>query len=258
MLAMTLFIFGLTAEEVEARSLKGDDPREAIEASADCVACSIPWPPAYFRLTNQIATGRLSSRLQWRLVHGGGGLDAYAEPSAWRPISGAIPRGVDGKDYSKYRQPWAGSPPTAPSGNMPETSDGSRNLGIVGPCLRPGGEERCRIAAIVDGRHGDLTRCWAAQAGPRLDRPGHVPGAETLAAATLDGKPWAARKAPRCGVFRGKLALKQRQTLRSGGNGVAAGISSMPIYWDRYWGRSTITISPKARICGSMTGLEPI
>ncbi|MGQ0485079.1 MAG: glycogen/starch/alpha-glucan phosphorylase [Hyphomicrobiales bacterium] len=30
-----IFIFGLTAEEVEARRRKGDDPREAIEASAD-------------------------------------------------------------------------------------------------------------------------------------------------------------------------------------------------------------------------------
>jgi starch phosphorylase len=30
-----IFIFGLTAEEVEARRRKGDDPRQAIEASAD-------------------------------------------------------------------------------------------------------------------------------------------------------------------------------------------------------------------------------
>ncbi|MGQ0485080.1 MAG: 1,4-alpha-glucan branching protein GlgB [Hyphomicrobiales bacterium] len=72
------------------------------------------------------------------------------------------------------------------------------------------------IAAIVDGRHGDPFkvlglhrhgRDWIARA--------HVPGAETLAATTLDGKPVGQlEKRHDAGFFEGKLALKQRQTLR--------------------------------------------
>ncbi len=72
------------------------------------------------------------------------------------------------------------------------------------------------IAAIVDGRHGDPFkvlglhkhgRDWIARA--------HVPGAESLAAATLDGKPVGHLEMRHdAGFFEGKLALKQRQTLR--------------------------------------------
>jgi 1,4-alpha-glucan branching enzyme len=72
------------------------------------------------------------------------------------------------------------------------------------------------IAAIVDGRHGDpfkvlglhkSGRDWIARA--------YVPGAETLTAATLDGKPVGQlEKRHAAGFFEGKLALKERQTLR--------------------------------------------
>ncbi|HLF22006.1 MAG TPA: 1,4-alpha-glucan branching enzyme, partial [Aestuariivirga sp.] len=72
------------------------------------------------------------------------------------------------------------------------------------------------IAAIVDGRHGDpfkvlglhkSGRDWIARA--------YVPGAETLTAATLDGKPVGQlEKRHDAGFFEGKLALKERQTLR--------------------------------------------
>ncbi len=72
------------------------------------------------------------------------------------------------------------------------------------------------IAAIAAGRHGDpfkllglhkYGRDWIARA--------YVPGADTLAAATLDGKSVGQlEKRHEAGFFEGKLALKERQTLR--------------------------------------------
>ena len=72
------------------------------------------------------------------------------------------------------------------------------------------------IAAIVSGRHGDpfkllglhkSGRSWIARA--------FVPGAETLAAANLDGTALGKlERRDKAGFFEGKIKLKNRQTIR--------------------------------------------
>jgi 1,4-alpha-glucan branching enzyme len=84
---------------------------------------------------------------------------------------------------------------------------------MAGPAWKANEAE---IAAVVDGRHGDPFKLlglhqykndWIARA--------YVPGAESLAARTLDGKAVGRlEKRHAAGFFEGRLAVKHRQTLR--------------------------------------------
>ncbi len=76
--------------------------------------------------------------------------------------------------------------------------------------------DAAEIESVVSGRHGDpfkllgihkIGRSWIARA--------FVPGAETLSALSLDGKPLGKlERRHEAGFFEGKIKLKQRQTIR--------------------------------------------
>ena len=117
-----IVIFGLTAEEVAERRAGGHDPRKLIERSPELQ------PGAGLDRRRRVLARRPGAlprpdrrALRPRLVHGGDRLRRLRRGPARRRRLWSDPR-PGGRRRSSTPPGWAGSPRTAPSGNMRKTS----------------------------------------------------------------------------------------------------------------------------------------
>ena len=242
-----IFIFGLTAEEVAERRANGYEPRAVIEGSPRTGAGAVG-----------DLVGRVLARRSEPLPRPDRRALRAATGSWSRPISMPMPRPAQGR-RGLARQPglvrarrsamsrgWAGSRPTARSGNMPrksgtfrmneirdeacsvrDSADASEGgaLDSMKKTARGGRDRSARLEQAAASRCRGDRRRRARQSVRRARRAGSrqagfvarcfIPHAEAVTAFTLAGKQ-AGELARRddAGFFEGKLSIRKRQPLR--------------------------------------------
>ena len=256
-----IVIFGLTAEEVEARRREGYDAGGHHRGlSPISRACSTPWPRACSRPTTQAATGPSSIR------------STMATGSWWRPTSTPMQRpsasvdllwrqneGLDGKDNPQYGEHGLVLVRPHDPRICPRHLERPRSLGDgrVWP-IPTGRSSDAEIEAIVAGRHDDPF----ARARPAPRRPASwvvrpsFPAPKASRSSTPTASPSAdLDRRHDAGFFEGPVKIKDRQALRylaanaagdlDGGRCLSASALC--------WARSTTTTSARAITSASTT-----
>ena len=178
-----IFIFGLTAAEVEAQRAQGHRlDRTHRRFARSCARCSTRSRPAYSRPTTATATAASSTRCATTTTSWSApistpiGQRRRAIDARWRDRKRLVALG-----HSQHRATWAGSRPTARSRNTPSeiwngAGDAARSAGLT---WRFAGEAEARIMselarlkeedieAIAAARHDDPF----AVLGPHRRRP---------------------------------------------------------------------------------------